>query len=170
MTKPRKFGRISLKNMKKKAAGPGKRVYLYHLDENGNWRYGRNPFEDPELARQFFRDIQEGADGSYFVDCEGERCLVRVADAPSFVEAIEVDILESPGQIMLYLASGVREPLQPETLFTGASGALYCEDSRGLRTKFLKKAHLDLAKRIQEKDGEYILFLGGRGYRIRQER
>lgn len=144
-----------------------KRRYVYRLDAAGRWSYGRNPVSDPELARQFFRDIYEEGD-AYKLECEGEVCTVRVDDAPSFVEEVALraagDILE---EVTLVLASGVREELEPASLRTAPDGALVCTDSRGLRTKFRRGPHLTLARYIREtSDGRYVLALRNREYEI----
>lgn len=145
------------------------RSYLYRLDSAGRWSYARNPVDDPELARQFFRDIYVGEDGQYKLDCEGEICRVKVADAPSFVDEVELQTgPEGLRAVTLVLASGVREPLDPASLsVSGVDGALVCTDSRGLRTKFRRKPHLALAHYIHEAgDGRYVLALRGEDYEV----
>ncbi|MEW6778107.1 MAG: hypothetical protein AB1405_17555 [Bdellovibrionota bacterium] len=146
-----------------------KRVYVYRLDAEGRWSYGRNPMDDPALARQFFADIQKSAQGSYFVDCEGERCQVRVEDAPSFVDEIEIERGRAGLKaVKLLLASGKKERLDPSTLETGRAGALYCTDSRGLRARFRRKPHLELAALVEERGGRYFLKVGGKEYEVRE--
>lgn len=150
-----------------KARDLSRRRYVYRLDGAGHWSYGRNRVDDPELARQFFRDIYRSGE-SYKLDCEGETCLVQVDDAPSFVEEIVLgesgDALE---EATLVLASGARESLDASTLATAADGALICTDSRGLRAKFKRGPHLALARYIHEtSDGRYILALRDREFEI----
>ena len=144
-----------------------KRRYVYRLDAAGRWSYGRNPVDDPELARQFFRDIYKEGD-AYRLECEGEICTVRVDDAPSFVEEVTLRAAgDALDEVVLTLASGARESLDPATLTTAADGALICTDSRGLRTKFRRGPHLALARYIREtSDGRYVLALREREYEI----
>ncbi len=126
---------------------------------------------DPALVRQFYSTITKMGDGEYVVACEGELCRIRVEDAPSFVE--DVELRERPpgrlAAVTLRLASGASEPLDPATLETGRGGALYCTDSRGLRSRFQRRPHLALSRYIEERGGRYLLPLAGREYKVRIE-
>ena len=154
--------------MSRKARDLSRRRYVYKLDAAGQWSYGRNRVDDPELARQFFRDIYlEG--GSYKLECEGEICDVRVAGTPSFVDEVALETREGRLEaVTLTLASGAREALDPASLETAGDGALVCTDSRGLKSKFRRRPHLELAKFIRESgDGRYLIEVKGTAFEVR---
>lgn len=155
-----------------KVRDTSRRMYVYKLDEEGNWFWGKNPMDDPELVELFSRDIRFDADsGHYIVICDGEVCRIRVKDAPSFVD--EVELVENPDgslrEIWVTLLWGHREKLNPATLSAARNGALYCIDSRGLRTKFRKKPHLKLGKRVREEGGRFVLRVDQKDYEVRLE-
>ncbi len=144
-----------------------KRLYVYRLDAAGKWHYGRNPVTDPELARSFFRWLEQAPDGSWSFECEGERCRAVVEDAPQFVEtvrAVAPDGLLAAVELML--ASGLSEPLDPSTLVSAPNGALYCRLRSGQTAKFLKGPQLELSRWV---DDQLRLTVGGRSWPIAEQ-
>ncbi len=146
------------------------RLYVYRLDSRGQWHYGRNPVTDPALARDFFSWLYREPDGSWWLECEGEKCKVTVEDAPQFVESIRFhpDPADPAGKLAgidLTVGTGRSEPLDPGTLRSGKNGALYCRLRSGMEAKFHRAPQLELARWV---DDELNLRIGGVAYPVRE--
>ncbi len=143
-----------------------KRRYVYRLDSQGRWYFGRNQVTDPELEQSFFRWLRQDEAGGWFMKCEGEYCSVMVEDAPQFVTSIRCEV--EPGrrqlaQVILHLSSGNEESLNPQTLRPGRSGALYCTLSDGMMAKFHREPQLELGRWV---DDDLGLTIAGKRWEI----
>lgn len=150
-----------------------KHTYDYRVDAQGNWFCEGNPVTDQQLFRILSRSLYV-QEGRYFIRCEGEVHLVRVADAPLWIRYVHLE-KDRQGRLIrveVELEDGRREPLAADTLTAANNQALYClATRRRLKARFGKVAYYELTQHLQTDDegSNFYFIIGGRSYYIGPE-
>jgi len=143
------------------------REYWYTVDGDGRIFHDGSEIIDPAVLRFFVLGMQRTPDGRYLVPCQGEQNWFDAADTPLVVQRVHPHIDQGGlASVDLVLAGDYRERLEPATL--QADGArLYCRVRRGaLRARFGRIAVQQLGAHLAEADGNLVLTVQGRAYRI----
>jgi hypothetical protein len=135
------------------------------LDAEGRFIHDGNVVEHAGMARAFASWIQRHPDDGRFILSNGyDWTYFRVEDVPFFVEAVK-DVAGAPS---LVLSDGTEEPLDPTTLRSGPTGALYLRVKNGtFDARFQRFAQLGLAPWLEETpDGGVELVISGLRYNM----
>lgn len=134
------------------------------LDREGRFLHEGSVIEHPGIVRAFRRWLGRGEGGRFILRAsEREWCFIRVEDAATWVEQVEIE----GDRLVAGLWDGTREAVDPATLAVDAEGVLRCT-VRDLPARFSRHAQLSLGLRLQTDDaGRFVLTLGGRSVRIR---
>lgn len=135
------------------------------LDGEGRFVHDGAPVEHAGMARAFASWIARHPDDGRFILTNGyDWTYFTVEDVPFFVEAVK-DVEGAP---WLVLSDGSDEPLEPATLRSGPSGALYLRVKNGaFDARFQRFAQLGLAPWLAETpDGGVSLVISGVRYNV----
>jgi hypothetical protein len=130
------------------------------LDAEGRFWHDGALVEHPGMARAFASWIALHPDDGRFILNNGyDWSYFRVEDVPFFV----LGVREEGGRLLLLLSDASESPLDPETLVTGARGALYATVKGGkFRARFRQEAQTALAPWLSSaEDGELFLEIAG---------
>jgi hypothetical protein len=142
---------------------------LIFIDRSGKWFHKGAEMVHREFIQLFYEHMELDTEGRYIISMGGDRCYVEVEDTPFVIRQVrfEEEGGEGPSGCMLYLGDDSREELHPETLYIGAENVLYARVKEGVfPARFLRPAYYQLARYIEEENGEYVLPLKGRKYVI----
>ncbi|MGE0706834.1 MAG: hypothetical protein AB7N76_06480 [Planctomycetota bacterium] len=147
------------------ALGLSRRTAL-RLDPEGRFFDGARPIEHPGVAAAFARWVERTPAGDYVLRNDLHYVYITVEGAPLHARGARLE----GDRVVLELTGGVEEALRPETLRTGADGALYALGRDGTwRIRLAPSAALALAPLLEERDGQVALRLGERWYPLREE-
>lgn len=140
------------------------RIYQYRIDKEGGLWIEGTQLTDPMVLKYFHRKMEALPDGRFFVDCMGEKNIIRAEDVPYVVQSIEV----RPDGIELIFPGDYREALDPSTLFVGDHHVLYCKVRDGQFTaRFKRHPYMELAHHIEGGAGQgYFLKWQGEKFPI----
>ncbi len=135
------------------------------LDEQGRFWHDSELVTHPGMARAFAGWIgRHPDDGRYILSNGFDWTYFTVKDAPFFVRGVR-----GHGSVpLLQLSDGSEEPLDPSSLWSHSSEALYCCVKEGrFLAKFTPQAQTLLAPWLAESEGGRIsLEVEGRRYAI----
>ena len=135
------------------------------MDGQGYWHNRHGKYEHRKSIDYFHSSIRKDDQGFYLCQQLGDRVekvYFRYEDTALFV----FDII--PGRSMtLVLNTGRRLPLDPQKLFIRGDH-LYLRDNDD-RIKFSESSLMKLSNRLEVKDDQYTIRIGGRIYVIRQD-
>jgi len=136
---------------------------VFWLDAEGRWHNEHGPFEHPRISAYFHACIQRDADG-YFVgqerDAVYEKVYFRYADTALFVFGVE----ERDRATVLRLNTGQTIDLQPADLFV-RDDHLYTHTAMG-PARFNQKSLMQIARRMEEQDGELCIRVGDARFKV----
>ena len=133
------------------------------IDREGRWRVGRKAITGRVLTH-FLRNLDYDAElGRYRIRYRLERHFetryLHHESPPIRVRRVTL----AQGTPRLWLNTGRREALRPESLRLDAAEQLYCAvGPEGLPAWFEEPARWELLKNAEERDGAWVLSLGGR--------
>ncbi len=133
------------------------------IDRAGRWRVGRKAITGRVLTH-FLRNLHYDAElGRYQIRYRLERHFetryLHHRSPPIRVRRVTLE----DGAPQLWLNTGQREPLRPETLRLDAAEQLYCAVApERLPAWFEEPARWELLKNAEERDGAWVLSVGGR--------
>lgn len=135
------------------------------LDANGNWTHEGLDFENERIIELFNRSVARTDGGTWVLVIGRFTYPIEVEDTGYFVERLHWTSAAGP---TLSLSDHTEEPLDPDTLEYRPHGRLYCRIREGqFRARFKKTAYYDLADRMEERDGGYVVNIGGVEFPIR---
>lgn len=135
------------------------------LDADGRFIHDGNAVEHPGMARAFASWIARHPDDGRFILTNGyDWTYFTVADVPFFVETVQ----DRAGVPWLVLSDGTEERLDPTTLRSGPTGALYLRVKNGaFEARLQRFAQLGLAPWVEETaDGGVELVISGVRYNM----
>lgn len=133
------------------------------VDADGKMWHDGAPMIHPKIVALIYDSVHLDEDGVYFLEVDGKRCQLEVADTFHVVNGVSLQ----GGTAMLTLNDGRSEPLDPATLAVGRDDVLYCRvKGGGFPARFSRAAYYQLAERIVEQAGGFALELGGRRHPI----
>jgi hypothetical protein len=139
------------------------------LDGEGRFWHEGALVDRPALQAALHRWISRHPDdGRTILENGYDWCYLTVDDVPCFVTALRVD----GDAVVLTLADGSEEPLDPTTLREGPGGALYARvraaaPGGAFDAKLTRAAQAALAPLVGEgADGQPCVRVGGRSYPV----
>jgi len=135
------------------------------LDADGQFWHDGEPMRHPALERAFHQWIaRHPDDGRYILTNGYDWTYFQVDDAPYTVRSLAV----TPDGVSLRLSDETEEPLDPESLRSGAGGALYVGVKKGgFVARFSRHAQTQLAPLLLEGPGGSVrLRIGAREYTL----
>ena len=151
-----------------KAPFPFTRESTIRLDAEGRFFHDGALVEHPGLAHAMHTWISRHPnDGRYVLENGWDWCYLTVDDTPFVIRAAHVD----GDSLIATLSDGTTERLAPSGLRVGDDGSLRCEVRAGAKggpypARFDRHALVSLGERLTEKDGGYVLSIGGREHPI----
>ena len=133
------------------------------VNSEGELHHFGAPIIHPGVREIIFASvIMEGS--LYLLRKDGKTCQLEVEDTFFVVRA--VDFHDSGATVTLN--DGNSEPLDPATLYIGQGEVLYCRVRAGaFPARFLRQAYYQLAQRVEEEDGGFVLKLAGQTYALK---
>jgi hypothetical protein len=139
---------------------------VFRLDAHGRWHNQHGVFEHKKIIAHFNSSIRKDADGYHLFQKLGDHTIEKVyfkyEDTALFV--FDVNTPDSSDKIRLILNTKEEIPLDPKTLFI-QNDNLYLEHG-GHRIKFIDRAMLKLAHRLEFDQQQYRLEFSGKTYDI----
>jgi hypothetical protein len=134
------------------------------LDREGRFWHQGKLVEHPAMARAFHGWVaRHPDDGRYILDNGFDWSYLEVQDVPFFVRSFGI----VDGEPVVELSDGTREVLDPRTLRVGPRDALYADVKGGaMPARFMPQAQAALGLLLDDRDGEWVLELGGRRFAI----
>ncbi|MBI2461176.1 MAG: DUF1285 domain-containing protein [Candidatus Rokubacteria bacterium] len=146
-----------------------RREYHYRVDREGRLLHEGSEIVDPAVLRLFWRTLHRTEDGRWLSVCQGERNWVEADETPFVVQRLRPS-LDEAGRLVsaeLVLLGDYREPLDPASLAVGPGGLLTCAIRSGsYRARLGRRAALQLAPYLVERDGRVFLTMGGRAHQV----
>lgn len=140
---------------------------LIGVDKEGRfWHYGAEMIHEG-INRMLMDHVELDQKGRYIIDFNNQRCFVEVEDTFYVITSTDykTDGRENIEHFTLILNDGSREELDPATLYIGPDNVLYTKVKQGrFPARFLRPAYYQLAERVLEKDGLFILPFNGLEY------
>ncbi len=170
----------------KKKKPPSTRVYYYEINEEGELLFEGKPLLDEKTIGFFLRHLkpidENDADASlliksknnlnYVVYCQGEKNFVTCLDAPLVTTILDIT-KSKEGKLLsitLIFRGGIKEVLDPKTLYVGKNNILYFMALKGkVKGRFSRKCYIEIANFISEKQGVYALEINDETYPIKPE-
>jgi hypothetical protein len=141
-----------------------KRVPPLRLDREGRWYDQGARVTNPRLAEFLLTHLSRDEDGRYLVAVGRDRRYVDVEDAPYRVLGIEVaETRSAPGELLVRLNDGSREPFDPATFWIDENGVPYClVRNRAHKARFTAESYRQLSAFITEEadTGRHFLQIG----------
>ena len=132
------------------------------VDQEGGLFHNGAPIIHPAVIETIYASVHL-EDGAYFLELEGKRCQLEVADTFFVVTRAELQ----GGSINLSLSGGGAEALDPASLWVGEADIIYCKVKGGrFPARFLRAAYYQLAHWIDQDREGFCLVLNGKRYRI----
>jgi len=139
------------------------------INKEGRWFHKGLEMIRRDFIRMFYQHMEMDSKGRYIITMAGDQCYVEVEDTPFVVwrTVVSNDNLNG-ARFSLYLSDDNAEDLDPETLEVGDGNILYCKVRKGsFPARFNRPAYYQLAKYIEEENGNFLLPVSGRKYPIR---
>ena len=141
------------------------------IDDEGRFLVNGEPVTHERTLEVLWRGLAPAAGGGWQVRIGRESAPVSVPGTPFVVTAVseEPDV---PATLILTLAGGAREPLQPATLRVGQDGVLRATLSSGHAARFSRSAQIALGMRLAEDPsapGGFRLSLSGKDWPLGAE-
>lgn len=142
---------------------------LIKVDKEGRfWHLGAEMTHEG-INRLIMEHVELDDQGRYVVEFAGSRCLVEVEDTFFVITRVKAEY-DSGGEIrslVLTLNDGRTEPLAPESLTQTTDNVMYAKVKSGrFPARFLRRSYYQLAEFIVEKNGHFVLPVGGREHRV----
>lgn len=137
------------------------RTYHYLVDREGRIFHDGAEIVDPVTLRFFLRAMTRTHDDRWLVVCQGEYNWFEATPTPFVVLRLRLTGHEQDDAVELHLAGGVREPLDPATLFTDGAD-LFCSIGRDRYPARFGRVALQQLSPLLVGDGEPRLRLNGR--------
>lgn len=135
---------------------------VFWLDAYGRWHNEHGVFEHKKIVAYFNASIRKDANGYHLFQKRDDNTIEKVyftyEDTALFV--FDIKIQDKPDEIRLILNTKKTIPLDPDALFV-QNDNLYVEHD-GDRIKFLDRAMLKLADRLQFSEKRYRFELSDR--------
>lgn len=140
---------------------------LIRVDKEGRFWHLNAEMTHEGINRLLMDHVELDDRGRYIISYHGQRCYVEVED--TFFVILRVDGRKfddgSVGELDVHLNDGTVETLDPSTLEQNKDNVLYARIKNGrFPARFLRGSYYQLAEYVIEKNGRYVLPLGGREY------
>jgi hypothetical protein len=159
-------GRKSVSEKETKVVVVPKENAVFRLDARGRWHNKHGVFEHKKIIGYFHSSIRKDADGYHLFQKHGDHSIEKVyfkyEDTALFV--FDINTPKDSDRIRLILNTKEEIPLNPNALFIQNEN-LYLEHD-GHRIKFIDRAILKLAHRLNFDQQQYRLELSGKIYDI----
>jgi hypothetical protein len=135
------------------------------VDREGEWHYRGAPMVRKDIVRLFLEHLTLSSEGSYFIDLNGQRCVLDVEDTVFVVKRVEAgkDGDERSDGFFLLLNDGTGEFLSAETLEIGERDMLYCRVKQGrFKARFSRPAYYQIASHVEEDQVGFYIPVNGR--------
>lgn len=140
---------------------------LIRVDKEGRfWHLGAEMTHEG-INRLLMDHVELDDRGRYIISFHGQRCFVEVEDTFFVIVRVEGRMFDdgSVGELAIYLNDGAIETLDASTLEQNEDNVLYARIKDGrFPARFLRGSYYQLAEYVVEKNGRYVLPLGGREY------
>ena len=142
---------------------------LIHIDKEGRWFHKGVEMVRREFVQAFYQKMELDDAGRYIIFWGGKHCYVDVEDT-AFVVRRASRLNEETGKrggFVLNLSDDTEEELMPDTLHMGKENVLYCRVKAGeFPARFNRAAYYQLAAHIEEEEGDFVLPINGRKFKI----
>ena len=142
---------------------------LIHIDKEGRWFHRGVEMVRREFVQAFYQKMELDDAGRYIIFWGGKHCYVDVEDT-AFVVRRASRLNEETGKrggFVLNLSDDTEEELMPDTLHMGKENVLYCRVKAGeFPARFNRAAYYQLAAHIEEEEGDFVLPINGRKFKI----
>ncbi len=163
---------------------PATRVYHYEINEEGELLFEGKPLLDEKTIGFFLRHlkpidrndsdawdlIKNKNNSHYVVHCQGEKNFVTCQDAPLVTTSLDLT-KGKEGKLLsvtLIFRGGIKELLDPKTLYLGKNNILYFMAFKGkVRGRFSRKCYIEITNFISEKEDAYTLEINDETYPIK---
>ncbi len=135
------------------------------LDEEGNWFQGDYPILHERTFRYLHKHIAQDAEGHYYLTGEDKPIYFNVEDVPYWVVKLERTMVG----YLITLTDESIELLDPNTLWTGKKGTLYClVKGRSFGARFNRAPYYEATKELEQKGNKFFVTVAGKKYSIQQ--
>jgi uncharacterized protein len=147
-----------------KAPFPFTRESTIRLDSEGRFFHDGEPIEHPGLAHAMHGWISRHPnDGRYVLENGWDWCYLTVDDTPFVVRSAKIE----GDALAVTLSDGSTETIAPSALRAASDGTLRCEVKASAKggpypARFDRHALVSLGENLTERDGQYVLAMGGR--------
>jgi hypothetical protein len=159
------------------------RIYHYEINEEGELIFEGKPLLDEKTIGFFLKHLKpieesdkdalhlngEKKKPQYTVYCQGEKNLITCLDVPLVTTSLELKRSDEGHlvSITLLFRGGVKELLDPNTLYVGPQHILYFVAMNGQITgRFSRKCYIEMAQFISEDQGTYHIEINKKNYPI----
>lgn len=133
------------------------------VDAEGKLWHDQAPMIHPKIIQLIYDSVHLDQDDVYYLEIDGKRCQLEVADTFHVVAAARVE----SDAVALTLNDGTAEDLDPTTLSVGGGDVLYCRVKDGaFPARFSRAAYYQLAEHIGEDGDGFALSVGGKSYPV----
>jgi hypothetical protein len=139
------------------------------IDRNGVWYFRDMEMTRFEIVQYFYNHLRRDSQGQYRIELDGEKCLVRVDDAPYVIRSVSREFSGVEGRpcMVISLSDGSREKLKPETVRVGEKNVLYCRVKQSNHdARFCRQAYYQLSEYIEYdiQHDRYFMTVDGHSY------
>ncbi|MBU2552755.1 MAG: DUF1285 domain-containing protein [Proteobacteria bacterium] len=139
---------------------------LIRVDKEGRMTHLGAPMIHEGINRLLMEHVRLDEKGRYIIEFNGQRCYVDVEDTFFVIQRLD-RVAEESESFFVTLNDGTRERLDPSSLSQGRENVLYARVKAGrFPARFLRPSYYQLAEFIVEKNGSFVLPVGGRDYPI----
>jgi hypothetical protein len=136
------------------------------LDAEGQWWHDGERVTHPKIIDAWNRGIERDDSGRCIIRFGADWAVIQVDDVPIQVLGARLH----GGGVVLALSDGRSEPLDASTLHLSRAGVLYCKVRSGtLPARFSRNAHFIVGEQLEEREGEFVLELGGETFTVRSD-
>jgi hypothetical protein len=138
------------------------------LDREGRWWHDGEPVTHAGIHDALHRWLdRDDSTGRFVVRAGREWCFVEVDDVPAFVRRVRAEGDGVERRVLLVLADGAEEELDPATLRQAADNVLYCTVRAGrMPARFDRSAYWRLAQWVEFDGATAVLPAAGRRWPI----
>ncbi len=132
------------------------------LDPEGNWFQGEYPILHERTIKYLQKHIVVRENGDFYFEGEDKPILIIVEDAPFWVVKIEKTI----AGFLITLTDESIELMDPESLWVGKEGTLYCRVKGDLVARFQRQSYYEITRFFEQKGGRFYLNIGKKSYLV----
>lgn len=136
------------------------------IDKDGNWYYKGAQVIRRDIYLYFNKHLAMGADGSYLLHINNEKCYLEVEDTPFVIRKVDFQ-----NGFKIALNDESEETLLLDTLWIGKDNVLYCKvKDKRFDARFNRPSYYELTKYVDHDEAEDKYFISVDGIRYYLER